>query len=88
MANSAFVFYFLSFFKCFYVSFITFFGLFFVFLTHSGGGKWGVENPVTPRPQTSGSPILPSGSPCLTIYIYIQDVPGGMCQNSGGCFLC
>jgi len=32
--------------------------------------------------------------PCIYIYIYtyiciyIQDVPGGMCQTSGGCSLC
>ena len=24
----------------------------------------------------------------LRIYMYIQGVPGGMCQTSGGCFLC
>jgi hypothetical protein len=25
---------------------------------------------------------------CIYIYIYIQGVPGGTCQTSGGCFLC
>ena len=26
--------------------------------------------------------------PYIYIYIYIQGVPGGMCQTSGGCSLC
>ena len=25
---------------------------------------------------------------CIYIYTHIQDVPGGMCQTSGGCSLC
>ena len=33
--------------------------------------------------------LVPLSPPLsLSIYIYIQGVPGGMCQTSGGCSLC
>lgn len=63
MANSAFIFLlFSSPFQLFLVSFVTFFGLFFVFLTHSGGGTWDVENLSLLDPKDQGAPFCLQGA--------------------------
>jgi len=47
--------------------------------------KTGSEGTVSER--VGEMPGLKSQLVCQ-IYIYIQGVPGGMCQTSGGCSLC
>ena len=43
-----------------------------------------------PTPTVPLTAVLPKRQVFLPehIYIYIQGVPGGMCQTSGGCSLC